>query len=199
MNGPELGSRYTAEELREMLGSVGENVSLNRSVVLYGAKNIHVGSNVRIDCFCVLSAGSTGIVIGDYVHIAAYTALFGSGGKIQLDSFSGLSSRVSVYTGTEDYMEGFLGNPTIPGKYRKVTSGNVVLKKHALVGTGSVIMPGVTLELGASVGALSFVNRDVPEFSVAVGIPCRIAGRRSRRLLELETALRAESDPAAAN
>lgn len=81
MTGAELGSRYTMEELREMLGAVGENVSLNRSVVLYGAKNIHLGSNVRIDCFCVLSAGSPGILIGDYVHIAAYTALFGSGVK----------------------------------------------------------------------------------------------------------------------
>ena len=186
MTGQELGSLYTSEELRQLLGSVGENVSINRSVIFYGAKNIHVGSNVRIDCLSVLSASPQGIWIGDYVHIAAYVGLFGSSGKIHMESFSGLSSRISVYTGTEDYVEGFLGNPTIPLEWRKVTSGDVVLRKHALVGAGSVILPGVTIETGASVGSLSLVNKNVPEFRVAAGIPIRIVGQRNRRLLELE-------------
>jgi dTDP-4-amino-4,6-dideoxy-D-glucose acyltransferase len=111
MSGEELGSLYTRDELSSMLGSVGVNVAVNRSVVFYSPKNIHVGSNVRIDCFSLLSAGSQGIVIGDYVHIAAYGALFGSGGKIHMESFSGLSSRVTVYTSTDDYVDGFMSNP----------------------------------------------------------------------------------------
>jgi galactoside O-acetyltransferase len=171
-----------------MLGSVGENVAVNRSVVFYSPKNIHVGSNSRIDCFSILSASSQGILIGDHVHISAYVALFGASGKIQVESFCALSSRVTVFTSTDDYVEGYMSNPTVAPEYRKEQSGDVVFKKHALIGCGSVIMPGVTVEVGGSVGALSFVNKNVPEFSVVAGIPCRIVGQRNRRLLELEAA-----------
>jgi acetyltransferase-like isoleucine patch superfamily enzyme len=184
----ELGSLYTAEELRQMLGSVGENVAVNRSVVFYSPKNIHVGSNSRVDCFSVLSACSAGIVIGDHVHVSAYVGLFGASGKIQVESFCALSSRVTVFTSTDDYVDGFMSNPTVPDEFRKEQRGGVMFRKHALIGCGSVIMPGVTIEVGASVGALSFVNKNVPEFAVVVGIPCRIIGQRNRRLLELEEA-----------
>src|ERR1035438_3361663 len=188
MSGQDLGSLYTTDELRGMLGSVGENVAVNRSVVFYSPKNIHAGSNTRIDCFCILSAASRGIVIGDHVHISAYVGLFGSSGKIQVESFCALSSRVTVFTSTDDYVEGYMSNPTVAPEYRKPRNGDVVFKKHALIGCGSVIMPGVTIDVGASVGALSFVNKDVPEFAVVAGIPCRIVGQRNRRLLEFETA-----------
>src|SRR5258708_1041883 len=194
MSGEELGARYTIHELRHMLGSVGENVAVNRCVAFYSAKNIHVGSNVRIDCFCILSASSYGIVIGDHVHISAYAALFGSSGKIQVDSFCALSARVSVFTATDDYRDGFMSNPTVATEYRKVNCGDVVFKKHALIGCGGVILPGVTLEVGASVGALSLVNKNVPEFAVVAGVPCRVIGERSRRLLEVEKAFLAANE-----
>jgi dTDP-4-amino-4,6-dideoxy-D-glucose acyltransferase len=185
----ELASLHTAEELRQMLGSVGENVAVNRSVVFYSPKNIHVGSNSRIDCFSILSASAAGIVIGDHVHISAYVGLFGASGKIQVESFCALSSRVTVFTSSDDYVDGFMSNPTVPEEFRKEQMGDVVFKKHALIGCGSVIMPGVTIEVGGSVGALSFVNKNVPEFAVVAGIPCRIIGQRNRRLLELEELL----------
>lgn len=185
----ELGSLYTAEELKRMLGSVGENVAVNRSVVFYSAKNIHVGSNSRIDCFSILSASSGGIVIREHVHVSAYVGLFGASGKIQVGSFCALSSRVTVFTSSDDYVDGFMSNPTVPQEFRKEQIGDVVFEKHALIGCGSVIMPGVTIGIGASVGALSFVNKNVPEFAVVAGIPCRVMGQRNRRLLELEELL----------
>lgn len=188
MSGEELGSFYTRDELSSMLGSVSENVAINRSVVFYSPKNIHVGSNVRIDCFSILSASSHGIVIGDHVHISAYAALFGASGRIEVESFCALSSRVTVFTSTDDYVEGFMSNPTVAPQYRKESCGDVLFKKHALIGCASVIMPGVTVEVGGSVGALSFVNKNVPEFAVVAGIPCRVIGHRNRRLLELEAA-----------
>ena len=78
-------------------------------------------------------------------------------------------------------------NPTIPDEFRNVTTAPVVLRKHALVGCGSVIMPGVTLGVGASVGALSFVNHSIPDFLVVFGTPLRKVGVRSKELLAMET------------
>ena len=109
-----------------------------------------------------------------------------SSARVELQDFCGLSSRVTLYTASDDYSKGAMTNPTIPLKYRNVTSGPVVLRKHVIVGAGSVILPGVTLGLASSVGALSLVHRDTLDFSIVAGSPARAVGTRSDRILELE-------------
>jgi acetyltransferase-like isoleucine patch superfamily enzyme len=53
-------------------------------------------------------------------------------------------------------------------------TGPVILKKNCKIGSHSVIMPGVTIGENAVVGAMSFVNADVPADTVAHGAPVRI-------------------------
>lgn len=178
---------YTDKELHSLGLRIGKNVYIHRSVVFFNPQDIYIGSNVRIDCFAMLSCGSEGIAIGDNVHVAAGCYLFGGGGKIVLNSYCGLSSRVSVYTATDDYSEGFLTNPTIPSSYKRVKTGNVIFQKHAIIGSGSVVMPGVTIKEGAAVGALTFVNKTIPEFMIVSGNPLqKIGTRNSLKLKELE-------------
>jgi galactoside O-acetyltransferase len=167
-------------------GRIGTNVSIHPSAILFNPEKLYLGSNVRIDCFCLLSAGEDGIHIGDHVHIAAGSYIFGSGGKVELEDFAGLSSRVAIYTASDDYTEGYLTNPTVPEKYKKVTRGPVALRKHVIIGSGSVIMPGVELAIGAAVGALTFVYKNVRDFQIVSGNPMRVVGTRGQRLLELE-------------
>lgn len=52
--------------------------------------------------------------------------------------------------------------------------GKVTLKRNCRVGSHSVIMPGVTVEENAIIGAFSFVNKDIPANTVAFGIPVRV-------------------------
>ena len=182
---------YSESELQEMLGWVGQDVRIHKSCIILGGKKIRVGSHVRIDCFSVLSAGEHGITIGDHVHIAVGVCLFGSGGRIKVDDFAGISGRTFVYTATDDYTSGHLTGPTIPDKYRRVITGDVILNKHCVVGCGCVIMP-CTLGVGAAVGALSFVNKNVPDFDVVAGIPAVRRSSRSRGILDSEKQLREE-------
>ena len=58
---------------------------------------------------------------------------------------------------------------TIDGK-----EGEVVLKRNCKIGAHSTIMPGVTVGENAVVGAMSFVNCDIPDNCVAVGVPAKI-------------------------
>jgi galactoside O-acetyltransferase len=62
----------------------------------------------------------------------------------------------------------------------------VFLGRHVIVGSGSVILPGVTLEDGVAVGALSLVTKDCEAFGVYAGNPARRIKERKRDLLELE-------------
>ncbi len=61
-------------------------------------------------------------------------------------------------------------------------TGKVNLQRNCRIGTHSVVMPGVTVGRNAIIGAFSFVNTDIPENVVAVGVPARI----KRRLTEDE-------------
>ena len=166
---------------------VGVDVRVSEKVSIYNAGTICLGDHTRIDDFCILSAGEGGITIGNYVHIACYSSLIGQG-PIVLADFSGLSSRVAIYSSNDDYSGDFLCHPTIPLEYRNVETGKVVLHKHAIIGTGSVILPNVEIGTGVVVGALSLVKEDCESFGVYAGCPARKRRSRSRKLLELETA-----------
>lgn len=169
-------------------GGVGENVLLSDRASFYGCARIVIGDNTRIDDFCVLSAGAGGIELGAYVHVATYSSLIGAG-RIVLSNFSGVSSRVSIYSSNDDYSGTALTNPTVPPEYTNVTHAEVFLAEHVIVGAGCVILPGVRLERGVAIGALSMVTRDCEEFWIYSGVPAKKVKPRSRQLLEMETRL----------
>jgi acetyltransferase-like isoleucine patch superfamily enzyme len=52
--------------------------------------------------------------------------------------------------------------------------GKVVIKDGAHIGIGAIVTPGVTIGEGAIIGAGSVVTRDIPPYSVAVGIPAKV-------------------------
>jgi galactoside O-acetyltransferase len=164
---------------------VGEDVQISDKASFYGAARISLGSNVRIDDFCVLSAGTGGIYIGQHVHVAVYSSLIGAG-KLTLGDFCNISSRVAIYTSSDDYSGVAMTNPTVPVEYTCVTHADVFMGKHVIVGCGSVILPGVTLEDGVAVGALSLINRNCEAFGIYAGNPARRVKERKRDLLELE-------------
>lgn len=168
---------------------LGENVRISDRAVIYNAPQISIGNNVRIDDFCVLSAGCHGISIGDFIHIAVFCSLIGKE-HIALDDFCNLSSRVAIYSSNDDYSGATLTNPTIPDEFKAVQHGKVSLQKHVIVGAGSVILPHVTLGVGVAVGALSLVTRSAPEFSVMAGVPARQIGERKHDLLQMERSFR---------
>jgi acetyltransferase-like isoleucine patch superfamily enzyme len=184
-----ITTNYTKEELLYLgINSVGENVQVSRKCSMYGASRISFGNNVRIDDFCVLSAGSGGISIGNFVHIAVFTSLQGEG-QIVLEDFVGLSSRVSIYSSNDDYFGTYLSNPTVPVQFTGVQSGPVTIGKHVLVGSGSVVLPNVKIGQGAVVGALSLIQESCEEFYIYKGNPAKKLLKRSKNLLEIEKQL----------
>ena len=177
---------YSVEELEKIgFKSIGENVLISDKTSIYNPQNIEIGNNVRIDDFCVISAGKGGIIIGDNVHIAVFCSLIGQG-KITLKNFSGLSSRVTIYSSTDDYSGEYLTNPTVDKRFTNVISGDVILGKHVIVGSGTLILPNVEIGDFSSVGALSMVTKCVESGILVAGIPSKKIKDRSSKLKELE-------------
>ena len=173
------------------LGSHGSAVLISRFASIHQPGRVHLGSHVRIDDFVVLSTGDAGrIDIGSFVHIGAFSALFGRGG-VTIGSYASLSARVSVYTTNDDYSGEHLTNPTVLAEYTGVDIAPVSLQRHALIGAHSVVLPGVCIGEGVAVGALSLVDRSLEAWGIYAGIPAQFVRTRSRALLSLEERHRA--------
>jgi galactoside O-acetyltransferase len=54
---------------------IGKNVKISSKASIYGADKISIGSNVRIDDFCIISTSDEGVEIGNNVHIACYASI----------------------------------------------------------------------------------------------------------------------------
>ena len=179
-----MSSFYSKEELKNIgFKKCGENVLISKKASIYSPERIEIGDNVRIDDFALLSGT---IIIGNYVHIAAYVALFAGEEKIEMMDYSGLSSRVTIYAQTDDYSGKYLTNPTVPDEYKNVIKKEVILGKYTIIGASSVVLPGTLVGTGTAVGSMSLVNKPLDEWSIYVGIPCKKISERSKELLEYE-------------
>lgn len=177
---------FTEEQLKRMgFASVGKNVRLSDKASYYNCQNIRLGDSVRIDDFCVLSAGIGGIDIGNHVHVAVFSSLIGAG-NISLADYCNVSSRVAIYSSNDDYSGAALTNPMVPPEFTNVHHADVIVGRHVIIGSGAIVLPGVTLEEGVAVGALSLVKMDCLAFGIYVGVPAKRIGERKRDLLELE-------------
>jgi acetyltransferase-like isoleucine patch superfamily enzyme len=165
--------------------SFGSGVQISDKASIYNAHNISVGDNSRIDDFVILSAGEGGIEIGRYVHIACYAAIIGKG-KVTLKDFVGVSSRVNIYSSNDDYSGEFMTGPCVPKEYTNVIHADVTLEKHVVVGAHSIILPGITIGEGSSIGAMSLVNRNVGPYEIVAGVPASFRKKRQNGIFQLE-------------
>jgi len=163
---------------------LGANVKISDKTSIYNAEVIEIGDDSRVDDFCVLSGK---IKIGKHVHIAPFCLVAGGEEGVRMEDFSGLAYKVQVFTQSDDYSGETLTNPTIPSKYKKEYKQSVLIGRHVIVGAGSIVMPGVSLAEGCSVGAMSLVHKDTSPWGIYIGCPAKRIKSRKQDLLKLET------------
>ena len=185
---------YTEEDLRQCgFKAIGHNVRIHELTNLHGVENIALGSNVRIDAFASIIATGP-VFLGAYIHIASY-CLLAAGEGIIMNDFSGVAPGVKIFTRSDDYAGHHLTNPTVPEKYTGVRKGQVTLMRHVIIGSQSIVMPGVTIGTGSAVGAFSMVSKNLDEWGIYAGVPAKYIKARSRRLLDAEAALLGKAVP----
>lgn len=146
--------------LRELFGSMGENVAVDTPFHCDYGKNIFLGSNVIININCTF-VDNKPICIGSNVLIA---------------------SNVQIYTSAhpvlpqERFVSDFKERQTA---FFTAYALPIEIKDNVWIGGGSIILGGVTIGENSVIGAGSVVNRSIPENCVAVGNPCRVIRRFS--------------------
>lgn len=176
---------YSERELQEMgFKELGGSVLISRKCSILTPWKISIGSHVLISDYTVLDGP---IIIGDHVRISFHCELFaGEQAPITMSRCTAMSSHCSIYAVTEDYAGPYLFNPTVPRKYRNLIQKEVTLEQYVLIGTHSVVLPGVRLGEGCTFGSMSLINRSTePGGLYVTGADGKLRRIRERDLDEI--------------
>lgn len=156
--------------------SLGDGVLVDGNVVLdaKGAgSRITVGGLGLIGRNTILSCAAATITMGDNVSIGPNCYIRASQGPVELGSFVTVGSHSVVISGSPDYRR-----LDVPMMKQQRRAEGVTIGDDVWIGVGTRIIDGATVGDGSVIGAGAVVLNDVPEFSIAAGVPAEVIGSR---------------------
>jgi acetyltransferase-like isoleucine patch superfamily enzyme len=157
--------------------AIGENSYVDPSCQILGWEHVRIGSQSTIgqDSWININHrrdAAQRLIIGDRCFIGRRN-FFTTGTLIQIGNY--------CLTGPDCH---FLGSDHIyTSPFRPYCNtgttdgGNISLGANCWLGSGVVVLKGVTIGYGSIIGAAAVVNKDVPPFSIVVGNPGRVIKR----------------------
>lgn len=162
-------------------GSFGERSLINFPVAtLFGESGIHVGSETLIGAYCTLSVGHTpddanaparGLVIGDRCVIGA-RAIITAHESIVIGDDVWFGQGVFVSDASHGYQD-----VETPIGLQLGWAHPVEIGAGSWIGHGVIVLPGTRIGRNVVVGAGSVVRGEIPDHSVAVGVPAKVVRR----------------------
>jgi len=158
--------------LRAVAQRCGAGVQVGLNVSLQHPETLEIGNGVFIGDQAIVQGRHDGrCVIGDRVWIGPQSFL--DARDLVLEDYVGLGPGARIL-GSEH-----TGVPvTAPIVATDLAIAPVRVCRGADIGTGAVLLPGITVGAGAIVGAGAVVTHDVPAYAKAAGVPARVIGWR---------------------
>ncbi|MCG3119921.1 MAG: 2,3,4,5-tetrahydropyridine-2,6-dicarboxylate N-acetyltransferase [bacterium] len=191
-----LGLVLRSKLYPRLLGRSGRNVTFGANVVLRHPRKIRLGDNVVVDDSVVLDAkgeNNNGITIGNGVFIGRNTILSCKNGDIVIEdnanigfnceAFSASRVRVgkNVLLAAYVYLVGGthrFDRTDLAILFQERSSQGIEVDDNAWVGAHAVVFDGVKIGKDCIIGAGAVVNKDVPDWKIAVGVPAKIVQDR---------------------
>ncbi len=162
-------SHGDGRDYNEKLKSIGKDVVIEDGVRLYFPENIELGNDVYIGHDTILKAYfDKKLIVGNGTWIGPQCFLYASGG-ITIGENVGIGPGVKIMSSAHITKQA-------PGPilHRPIEHSAVELADGCDIGAGSIILMGVRIGKGVQVGAGAVVTMDIPDYSVAAGVPARI-------------------------
>jgi acetyltransferase-like isoleucine patch superfamily enzyme len=158
---------------------LGEKVYIDSAVYLHalpGGITIGAGTNLMhgttFHVFNFRDLPHAGIFVGKNCFFGEYTSIRGQGGVHIGDG---------VYTGTHVQIAAVNHVFADPNQFIKdqgITADGITIEDDVWLGSGVVVVDGITIGKGSIVGAGAVVNKSIPAYSIAVGVPAKVIGDR---------------------
>jgi len=157
---------------------LGDNVLIERDVMLIaGEPNsfIEIGNGTWLFYHCLLSTSGGWIKIGSNCTVNSFAVLYGHGG-LEIGNGVRISAHVVIVPMNHIYK-----NREIPiymqGEIRK----GIKIEDDVWIGAGAKILDGVKIGRGSVIGAGAVVTKDIPPYTIAVGVPARVIKKRGSK------------------
>lgn len=157
---------------------IGDRVNLSRDVRIgvTGQRNkIRLANLVSLDRGVDLKAHHGGkLEIGEHTYIGPYTCISGYG-KIEIGKDCLIASHSSIYAHNYDF-----NDPTKNIREQGFNYKGIRIEDNCWLGSGVRVVDGVTIGRGSVIGAGAVVTKDIPPYSIAVGVPAKVIDSRDR-------------------
>jgi uncharacterized protein (TIRG00374 family) len=182
----------------KILGKVGRGVAFGANIAIRHPGKIRIGDNVVIDDNCVLDAkgqSNTGITIGNGVFIGRGTILTCHNGDIILEDNVNIgfncviSSLSKIIIKKNHLMAAFCylvggdhdsDRTDIPVLFQGRRSQGITIEENVWLGAAVSVLDGTTVGRDSIIGAHAVVNKNVPEFAIAAGVPAKFLWDRRK-------------------
>lgn len=173
---------------------LGDHVRLGESVRLKTDGDngkICLKDGVSLDRGVDIKAHPSGLVeIDQGTYIGPYVCMAGPG-HIKIGQDCMLAAHTGIYANNHRF-----DDPDRKICEQGLTVAGIVIEDDCWLGTGVKVLDGVTIGRGSVIGAGAVVTRDIPPFSVAVGVPAKVIAKRDGKNTQSEqppTKMMAES------
>jgi acetyltransferase-like isoleucine patch superfamily enzyme len=113
-----------------------------------------------------------GVKVGKKSHIARYVFIDDRNPElVEIGKGVAITTRVMILCHQRN-LDSY--KPGMYAMHCPFEQGRVIIKDGAHIGIGAIILPGVTIGEGAVIGAGAVVSKDIPPYSLAVGIPAKV-------------------------
>jgi acetyltransferase-like isoleucine patch superfamily enzyme len=150
---------------------VGRNATLRANTEQ--RPGISLGVGVWVQDSVIINANRGQVTIGDRSWLGPFCLVYGNGG-VDIGANVLVAAHTSINTVSHES-----ARCDIPINDQPVRTDPVVIEDDVWIGLNAVVLQGVTIGRGAIIGAGAVVTRSVPAWSIAVGVPAKVVGRRN--------------------
>jgi acetyltransferase-like isoleucine patch superfamily enzyme len=161
---------------------IGDRVNLARDVCINfsGTKGkINLASLASIARGVQLSVFDEGqIIIDEGTYIGPYTCI-SAYGKLKIGKNCLIASHSSIYA----HNHNFTARDKLIAEQGFNFKG-ITIEDNCWLGSGVRVLDGVTIGYGSVIGAGAVVSKDIPPYSIAVGVPAKVVSKRLLKSLK---------------
>jgi acetyltransferase-like isoleucine patch superfamily enzyme len=154
---------------------LGANVVVERDVTLWVDTNdsyILIGHDSYLSSRCFLNTFNGWISLGRNCTVNSYAILYGHGG-LQIGNDVRIAPQVMIMPMNHIYED-----PQVAIRKQGIRTQGIKIEDDVWLGAGAIILDGVTIGKGSVIGAGAIVTKDIPPYSVAVGVPAKVLKKR---------------------
>jgi acetyltransferase-like isoleucine patch superfamily enzyme len=190
-----IGKKLRQQVYRFILGKLDGDVDIEPAVQFVCAQAIELGYGASICSHALLNCWDPGsklilrnksrldqgvhiqaiggtIDIGERTYIGPYVCMAGPG-DIHIGQDCLIASGSGIYANNHIF-----DDPSRPINQQGIRCKGIVIEDDCWLGSGVRVLDGVTIGEGSVIGAGAVVTKDIPPYSVAVGVPAKVVSKR---------------------